>query len=287
MQKTTERVSTSPSVALATYATLAVHAEPGSAASQRLEVAGRIARQLDAHLIGVGAETFDPALFTFGGFTDATMVATVQEQIAKNIEAAETAFRRDAGDADISWRSMLDYPDRALVKTAHGVDLIIMSPRSNRGVLNSADPADVVMSAGRPVLIVPEGRTHLHGDCVVVAWKDTRECRRAVSDALPFLQRAEDVIVLSVEASKPQEGEDDGVADVAANLKRHGVKARPLAVPTSEDTVAAEVTRIAALFNADLIVAGAYGHSRLREWALGGVTNDLLHRPSAFVLLSH
>ena len=289
MHKTMEQAATEVVVHPSTYATLLVHAEPGFSSSHRVEAAARLSRNLGARLIGLGAETFDAALYSvpFTGYAAGEWVSLVQEQIGKSLVASEVAFRRDAAGAETDWRTIQDYPHRALVHTARAADLIVVSPRSDRSALQSADPADVVMSAGRPVLIVPAGRAHLVGKSIVVAWKETRECRRALTDALPFLQRAEDVIVLAV--VKP------GMADVAvfetddvvANLKRHGVEARPLVTSIDHQAVEEEIERVADLNGADLIVAGAYGHSRLREWAFGGVTDNFLHQPGRFVLLSH
>jgi nucleotide-binding universal stress UspA family protein len=289
MQKTMERAAAEVTVRPSTYATLLVHAEPDAASSHRVEVAARLARSLNAKLIGLGAETFDPALFSepFTGFTAGEWVNLVQEQIGKNLVSAETAFRRDAAGAEIDWRTVQDYPHRALVNTARAADLIVVSPRSDRGALQSADPADVVMSAGRPVLVVPEGRGHLVGGSIVVAWKNTPECRRALTDALPFLQRADDVIVLAVVKPDMADLAVFETDDVVANLNRHGVKARPLVTSMDNDGVETEIERVAGLNNADLIVAGAFGHSRMREWAFGGVTESLLRRPGCFVLLSH
>ena len=289
MQKTIERPATEVVVRPSTYATLLVHAEPGLASSHRVEAAARLARSLDARLIGLGAETFDPALYSgpFTGYAAGEWVTLVQEQIGKSLAGAETAFRRDAAGAETDWRTIQDYPHRALVNTAHAADLIVLSPRSKRSALQSVDPADVVMSAGRPVLIVPEGRGHLVGKAVVVAWKNTTECRRALTDALPFLQRAEDVIVLAVVKTDMVDLAVFETDDVVANLKRHGVEARTMVTSIDNEAVEDEIERVAKLNSADLIVAGAYGHSRLREWAFGGVTDTFLHSPSSFVLLSH
>jgi nucleotide-binding universal stress UspA family protein len=289
MTKTLERPATQVVVRPNTCATILVHAEPGEASTRRVEVAARLARSLDARLIGLGAETFDPDPYSgvFTGYASAGWVGLVQEQIAKNLAAAETAFRRDAAGADVDWRATQDYPHRVLVNTAHAADLIVVSPRGDRGPLQSADPADVVMTAGRPVLIVPEGRSHLVGMKVVVAWKNTRECRRALTDALPFLQRAEEVVVVAVVKPGMAAAAILETDDVVANLKRHGVDARPLVTPIDHEAVESEIERVAALNGADLIVAGAYGHSRLREWVFGGVTDSFLRQPSCFVLLSH
>jgi nucleotide-binding universal stress UspA family protein len=289
MQKTMERPATEVVVRPSTYKTILVHAEPGLASSHRVEVAARLARSLDARLIGLGAETFNPTLFSgpFTGVAAGEWVNLVQEEITKSIAGAETAFRRDAAGADTEWRTTQDYPNRALVSTAHAADLIVVSPRSDRSALQAADPADVMMAAGRPILVVPEGRSHLVGMSVVVAWKDTRECRRALTDALPFLQRANEVVVVSVAKPDMADIATFQLDDVVANLKRHGVDARAVVTSIDNDAVEDEIERIANLNGADLIVAGGFGHSRLREWAFGGVTDSFLHRPSCFVLLSH
>jgi len=289
MQQTRERTAVDAVVRPDAYKTLLVHAEPGLAASHRVEVAGRLARDLDACLIGLGAETYDPldATAPEGAYFAAELLAAQQEQLDKDLVAAEAAFRRDAADAEIEWRSISDYPHLALTRMARAVDLIVVSPRSSAGATRSADPANVVMGAGRPVLMVPKGRHRLHAKAIVVAWKDTRECRRALADAMPFLTRAEDVIVHAV--CKP-EGADAAVFetnDVVASLKRHGVKARPLVTSVAPEGVASEIERVAELNDADLIVCGAYGHSRLREWAFGGVTEHLMRQPAYFVLMSH
>lgn len=289
MTKTMERAATEVVVRPNTCATILVHAEPALASSHRVEVAARLARSLDARLIGLGAETFDPGPYSgaFLGYAGAEWVGLVQEQIEKNLAAAETAFRRDAAGADVDWRTIQDYPHRALINTAHAADLIVVSPTGDRGDLQSADPADVVMSAGRPVLVVPEGRSHLVGMNVSVAWKNTRECRRALTDAMPFLQRADEVVVHAVVKPDMADVAVFETGDVVANLKRHGVEARALVTTIEDNAVEIELERVAGLNGADLIVAGAYGHSRLREWAFGGVTDSFLHRPTCFVLLSH
>jgi len=289
MTKTEERVAAEVVVRPDTYRTILVHAEPGLAATHRVEAAARLARDLDARLIGLGAESYEPLVTSdpYSGYASSELIVALQEQVAKRLTEAEVAFQRDAAGASVDWRSVQDYPSRALVQASRACDLIVASPKGSDNTTRAADPADVVMSAGRPVLIVPEGRHHLRASSVVVAWKDTRECRRALGDAMPLLQRAEDVIVLAV--CKPDEADRIvfELDDVVSNLTRHGVEARALVASVAPEGVTREIERVAQLNNADLIVCGAYGHSRLREWVLGGVTEDLLHRPACFVLLSH
>jgi len=289
MTQTKERTAAEIVVRPNTYATLLVHAESGLASSHRIEAAGRLARDLDARLIGLGAETLEPIPTPdpITGFGAAEWLALAQDQLDKNLEAAEAVFRRDAGGADIEWRTVQDYPSRAMTCLARAADLIIVGPRGAAGLTRTADPADVVMGAGRPVLMVPDGQHHLRARAVVIAWKDSRECRRAVADALPFLQRAEDIVIHAVCKADEADRMAFEVDDVVANLKRHGVEARALVTTSTPEGVAWEIERVAKSNNADLIVCGAYGHTRLREWAFGGVTDGLMHRPGCFVLMSH
>lgn len=289
MSQTQERSAAAKTVGAQGYASLLVHAEPGITATHRVEVAARLSRALGARLIGMGAETFDAGLTMdpFFGYAAAEWVSLVQEQIGTDLKNAEAAFRRDAAGAEIEWRSVQDYPSRALARLARAADLIVMSPKTQSGATRSADPADVIMTSGRPVLIVPEGAHRLQATCVVVAWKDTREARRAVADALPFLKAAEDVILQAVCEESAVEETVFQADDVVSNLKRHGVNARANVIPMGAQSVREELERVANANKADLIVAGAYGHSRLAEWAMGGVTDDLIHKPDRFVLFSH
>ncbi len=120
----------------------------------------------------------------------------------------------------------------------------------------------------------------------MIAWKDTRETRRAVLDALPLLQQAARVSIVEATGAEDMADARSHVADVAAWLGRHGVAASGQTVP-SDGGDAAQLDAFARDHGADLIVAGAYGHSRVREWALGGVTRSLLMHGSRCSLLSH
>lgn len=289
MQQTQERAKTEVVVRPGAYSTILVHAEPAGAATERVEAAAALARDLDARLIGLGAETFDPFPTTdpFTGMSAGEWVALVQEQMTKDLGSAEAAFLRDAAGADVEWRQAQAYPHEAIAQAAAAADLIVVSPRKHHDRARDLDPADVVMSSGRPVLVVPPGRRTLRGAAVVVAWKNTRECRRAVADAMPFLLRADDVIVLAACAKGATAAIKAELDDVVASLKRRGVKARPMVTDLHDLDAYRAVVQTAKANGADLIVAGAYGHSRLREWAFGGVTDEFIHRPECFVLMSH
>jgi nucleotide-binding universal stress UspA family protein len=150
------------------------------------------------------------------------------------------------------------------------------------------DPGALVLRAGRPVLAVPPGVNSLGGRRIVVAWKDSREARRAIQDALPFLRRADEVIVVEVcETSDEVTDSQARLRDVAQYLKRHQIKAVAERVRPVEGAAVNSLLRLAQDESADLIVAGAYGHSRLGEWIFGGVTQGLLARSPVCCLFSH
>ncbi|HZZ30612.1 MAG TPA: hypothetical protein VFE10_01355 [Phenylobacterium sp.] len=272
----------------ARYATLLVHAEPGLQSSQRVEVAGRLARELGAHLIGVCAETLspfmvsDPAL----GYVSDQRVVKLMEVLDQDLVAAETAFARDAGGADIQCRRLRDFPANALARTARAADLIVVSPKTGAPSALEADPGEVIMRSGKPVLVVPPHAHRLRLDTIVVAWKDTREARHAVAAALPFLLRAEEVVVLSICDDNHAEECLAQVEDVVAGLKRQGVRASAKVRP-SKDGVINELMRTLSDVDADLVVAGAYGHTRLQELVFGGVTEHFLRKPACFALMAH
>lgn len=272
------------------YASILVHVEPGLSASHRTEVAAALARDFDARLIGLGAEAIDTAFMAdpYSGMVLPEWILEAQKQVAGRLKAAEEAFRRDAAGVDLEWRTMQVFPNVALVETSRAADLIVVAAVA-MGASNyrTANAAEVVLGSGRPVLVVPESGRHLRGDNIVIAWKDTREARRAVTDSLPLLRRASSVVVQAVCASDTVETAAFQVNEVVEALRRHGVAARPGVTTARDNDVVHELYRIARLNEADLIVAGAYGHSRLAEWAFGGVTNDLLHHPELFVLTSH
>lgn len=287
MTMTQERPQASSLASAQTYATLLVHAESAVASGNRVEAAAALARDLGAHLIGLGAETFETIPDPGGIYGSGDWLVLLQEQVNNDLQAAETRFRRDAAGADFEWRSAQDYPNRAMARTARAADLVVASPRSRAATTSSVDPVELVMDAGRPVLLVPDGVRRLRANAIVVAWKDTREARRAVADALPLLRRAEDVVVQAVCDPDDHDAAAFQATDVATALQRHGVPASAAVAHAKPDDVADVLRQAADRASADLIVAGAYGHSRAREWAFGGVTYELMHRPPCCVLFSH
>lgn len=285
----TETTSPSPTAAPGAIARILVHAEPAGRSAGIVRAAVDLAGRLGAQLTGLGAEMTEPLAPAnpYAGVTTAEWVAAMSEQIEANLKSAEADFRKATEGSGAEWRICRDMPARALATVARSADLVIVGAAPSVNYYRAADPAEVVMQAGRPVLIAPEGAERFTGRAAVVAWKDTREARRAVFDALPLLRRTEEVVVQAVCTEPDAEYAEAQTSDVAAWLDRHGVNARARVSAGAEGDVVDELNAEALAIGADLIVAGAYGHSRLREWAFGGVTRTLLDDPRCWLLLSH
>jgi len=268
--------------------TILVHVGPDEDSASRLVASVALASELEARLIGLGAEMVEPLLATpYSGVNTAEWVTAMAQQVETDLIAARASFDHLAARVEREWREARDMPAHALALVARACDLIVASAHPSRNYFHAADPAEVVMRSGRPVLVMPDQAAPLSGKRIVVAWKDTREARRALADALPFLHRAEQVLVLGV-CDKDQQGAAQAqVEDVTAYLVGRGVAAQGQVKIASDAGVVGELNNAADALGADLIVAGAYGQSRLREWVFGGVTRTLLDEPSRYLLLSH
>jgi nucleotide-binding universal stress UspA family protein len=165
--------------------------------------------------------------------------------------------------------------------------IVAARPAHAAGSAYAAKPAELIMEAGCPVLLAADGDREFSGECAIVGWKDSRESRRALTDSLPLLKRAKSVIIVGVCGDPNTIVDQGGMQDVARRLASHGIEATVDVVPRGKGAVSTALEETANRHRADLIVTGAYGHSRLREWALGGVTEDLIAASSKFVLFSH
>lgn len=271
------------------YKTLLVHAEAGDGADERIKLAMDVAAMFDARIIGLGAEGFFPLLSSGYAAADGAVIEAVRERIAADLPRAEQRFRSltQSVAGGVDWVSGYDYPAAELAIHARAADLIVSSrPPHGATAAFSAPAADVVLQTGVPVLFGPGGVATLKAEHVLLAWKNTREARRALADSLPFLMRAQKVTV-AVVSEESSESEHVGLDQVARRLVRHGVDVDTQVVRKGRHTVAEALEHTAASLSADLIVMGAYGHSRFQEWVLGGATEDLLASSSRFVLFSH
>ena len=275
-----------------TYSTVMTHVQPEPETAPRLACAVDVAKRFGARLIGVGAEMIPPLAFDNGySSVDAEWVVAMRTSIEDQLRSAREAFRREtaAFADDAVWLCGIESPMRAIAAASRAADLIVLggAPRRHDSPYRDCEPAELAMQAGRPVLVAPPKGALLSGRKIVVAWKDTREARRTLSDAIPFLEAAEGVLVLEV---CDEDGMDDArirTDDVVSALRRRKVAAEARVVLHRREAAGQRILEEATAYGADLIVLGCYGHSRLGEWVFGGVTRDLLSQDEVFLLLSH
>ncbi|SFI13401.1 Nucleotide-binding universal stress protein, UspA family [Bosea sp. OK403] len=279
----TERKGT---VGFSSYASLMVPVHLGGNAEGPIKLAASLADRFASRLIGVAAaEIVVPYYGDSISAADALLLQNAEQTAGEEVARAEALFRRTVGcSSAIEWRSSLSEPRGFILSQSRAADLLVLG---RQGVDDQGRMAvaanDLVMDLGRPILLVPPQVESLSAKHVVVAWKDTREARRAVWDALPFLVRAELVYVASV----GPEANEQGIADVCSHLSQHHVAARPISRSGDIASETHEIIDIAQQQGADLIVAGAYGHSRMREWLFGGMSRDLLDTVPLCCLMSH
>ncbi len=269
-----------------TYANILVSVDFAEGAPDRVRLAAGLAHRFDAMLTGVAAADAPVPLFAHDVRDAQAQYERAKDEIRHELERAQGLFARSAGGAPrTAWRGGVDSPLAYLVEQARAADLLVLGRTAPTdldpgplGVL----PGPVLMEAARPVVVVPPDVIDLRACRIVVAWKDTSEARRAVSGALPFIRSAEQVFVASVGDNARLEG----AQDVAAHLARHGARTTAHLLSAAESD-GAEILRFARQQEADLIVMGAYGHSRLREWAFGGATRDVLDATPICCLMAH
>ncbi|MHC2103601.1 universal stress protein [Methylobacterium sp. CM6246] len=271
-----------------TLASIMVSVDLAGDADGRIEVAAHLADALGARTIGVAAQAPDHVTAQVGPMgASAFLPALSQRAVSDGLASAQTLFRAAVGTRSrVSWRSALEPGLDFLARQARVADLVVVGrgcPDRATGCPLPLDAASVVLATGRPVLVVPPGIYYLEVRRVMVAWKDTREARRAVLDALPILRLASRVDVVAV----THEERVSGAADVVAYLSTHGIAATA-SEHRSEGTGDAEtLLDLASEHASDLIVFGAYGHARVREMILGGVTRDVLRYSPVCSFLSH
>lgn len=271
-----------------------VHVTTEEGAAGRLAIASDLAERFGAHLIGLGAGCISMPVDPMGdGSMAAALIEIETKSLQEELRAAGARFFAaiGSGASQVEWRAVMDFPTNALAREARAADLVILGREWTPATANfscAVNTGDVLLRAGRPILLVPPGIDRLEASRVLIAWKDRREARRAVMDALPLLQGAERVSVLEIcEDGDEVEDATGRARDVARYLIRHGIGAEAGACPLREATVSAQIAAAARAQGADLVISGGYGHARMREWVFGGVTRDLLQRSELCCLLSH
>jgi len=283
------------------YKTIVVHVDGGPSQASRLQAAALLANAHDAHLIGAaptGISWLDLSLLSgsmalplplddFRGLRDAAA-----QQLAR--------FRDDAarlGVASVEGRVVDDAPDYGLLMQARYADLVVLSQNPAAAAAAGAGlpalparglPEQVTLRGGRPVLVVPDAYAgELIPGTVVAGWDGSLPALRALTAALPLLVRAGRVKLLLVNPDETlaAHGDEPG-ADMALYLARHGVRV-DVVVERTRASAGHALAALAMDSNAGLLVIGAFGHSRYREWVLGGVTRELLGSTPVPLLLAH
>jgi nucleotide-binding universal stress UspA family protein len=274
------------------YKTILVHVDHSPHCEARVRAAAAIALEQQAHLTGAAMSGMASVAYQDNN-ADLGM-ALIVAQLAALREHADTALARfeqiasSMGVASYERRLVNDEPEGGLALQARYADLVVVSqpdPNDACSRLNPGLPAYVMLTSGRPVLVVPHsGSVARIGARVLLAWDASREASRAVAAALPLLRSAAAVDVVIFNPG-PEHGQQPG-ADIAQYLARHQVKVQ-VALHQSSIEIGEALLSVAADLQSDLIVMGGYGHTRLRELVMGGVTKTMLRSMTAPVLMVH
>ena len=273
------------------YKTILVHLDGHARNAQTLRLACDVAGRFEAHLAALYA--LEQPLFAAAMDPGAAAALTFQVELDQHMQAKAREMVKTAEQQSgraIEWRTVSGNALNSVIMHARHADLLVMT-QADRAEKLGVDPsfaASVVVGAGRPVLMVPyAGEFNSCGVSVLVAWSGTRESARAVADALPLMKKAREINVVSFNPKgEAGWGEVPG-ADVALWLTRHGVRVNVRQQKSDEVDVGNQILSLASDLESDLIVMGAYGHSRTFEFVLGGVTRTLLESMTVPVLMSH
>lgn len=254
-----------------------------SGLESRLQTALAIARQFGAHLTCL--QTYPDAGLVAGGYGEAAVYYTkLVDEIEQTQRTERAALDTRLANDDVSW-SWVQFgidPAHALASQGRLSDLIVLSNVADAGLPPGPKPADVVLRAPVPSLVVPQKAAPLDPAApVMIAWNGSPEVAAAVRGALPLLREA---AVFLVEAGDPER--DYPAEAAAAYLSRHDIHVTVQSV-RSEDEIAETLLTTARGLGAGLIVMGAYGHTRLREALFGGATRDMLDRSPVPLLMAH
>ena len=252
-----------------------------------------VADAFEAHLLGV-AFSYDPIIpGTVMGGIPPEFIESQRRESEKKARDAIARFEQAAKRAGVSYEARsvnasIGGAAERLGHLARRFDLAIVGqPERDRAAAAEVVDEGVLFESGRPVIFVPYiQKAGLKLDRVMVCWDGSRAATRAIADSMPFLQKAKQVEIVMVSGNKPKNDEIAGV-DLGQHLARHGLKIDVKRITSPEIDIASTILSYAADSSTDLIVMGGYGHSRLREFILGGVTRGLFASMTVPVLMSH
>ncbi len=276
--------------------TILIHIPTPERVGLLLDAAIPLARKHGAHLIGLHVTPQPHVYVAAAAEMSAAVLVAQSEYYAEQADLIARAFEDRTKNEDLvcEWRQIDSngYPvaDVINAQTA-SADLVILGQTLLDGDWESRSdlPSRVIMEGGRPVLIVPrDGVTADIGNYITIAWDGGREAARATFDALPLLQHASQVKVLSLDQEALQGRTAFTPSDaITLNLVRHGISAEAAHYPSGGGGIGETLLSYAAEFGSDLMVMGCYGHTRFREFIFGGATRHVLQHSTIPVLMSH
>jgi nucleotide-binding universal stress UspA family protein len=264
------------------FTTLMVHVDLDIKSDARVRLAAELADRFTSTLIGISACILPPYPAEGAYFVTREFVEQERLDILAALQRTEASFRAAAGGNGsksewLEWRSAIGVPETFVVSQARSADLVILGQASSPiDISRCLDPGTVVLRLGRPMLVVPPGIDTLRAERILIGWKDSRESRRALQDSLPLLHEAKSVAIVEVCDDSMEAAARQHVEDVAHYLRRRRISVGSASVGVAKHSIADHLIDLARVEGADLIVTGAYGHSRLGEWIFGGVTRELL-----------
>lgn len=274
-----------------TIKTILVLADGGAGTAATLQTAVNLARRFGASLdvlhVRADVETMVPVI---GEGMSGAMVEQMMGAMAQTVETraakAREAYQEVCEPAGVNatWREGTGRETDILANAGRLTDLIVIGrPDAETETPLAATLDAALFDTGRPVLVAPSPAASSVGSRVMIAWNGSAQAARVVAGAMPFLRMAEQVLVVTVDDI----GRSASAADLVVYLGKHGIRATHEALTADHQTTGARVLKHAAERKSDLLVMGAYGHSRLREMILGGATRDVLATATLPLLMAH
>ncbi len=252
-----------------------------------------LASAAKGHLIGLHTEAIPIAYSSPVGFPEAEFMQATSDVNTKRAAELEAEFRRQVEAAGLShdWRSLESFSGDSGVSglsSARSVDLVVVAQPSPDAAAPAADVETLIFESGRPVIISPHnGTSKTDFRRILVAWNSSREASRAVFDALPLILAADSCEILVIDPEdNPARSADKAGEGIAANLRRHGATVSVTRLESGRRGIDDIIEERVAEHGFDLVVLGAYSHSRLREFLFGGVTRSVLKSMSVTTFMS-
>ncbi|MFG0229052.1 universal stress protein [Achromobacter sp. 413638] len=277
------------------YRRISVHLDQGFDCKRRTQAAIGLAKRHQAELVGIYATSAPPQYYYGESVLMSRALNVMKDLQAQGRDSVQNAFLAAASQADIPAQVRSDDTSPSASVALHGrvSDLIIVS-QLNRDDVEAAHENEFVeqtlLTAGRPVLVVPSsGHFPVIGERVLYCWDGSRESARALADAAPVLRMADHLVVLTMDEGAATRGAGSASFDDLASYCEAQGMPRPEHVRRDIKGVGvgSTILNAAADYSADLIVMGAYGHSKLREWAMGGATASILKTMTVPIMFSH